>query len=764
MRNYFLKNKFLWLTFGVALIVLFYFYHTVLLAPNDFLFSAEGDGIKNYYTYLYHAQYDTQFGHFSGMNYPYYEHVVYTDAHPLFSYLIGQLALANYGVGILNVLMLLSYPIAAVFIFKIFRQYKVNDWWALAAAVAITFLSPQIFRLTGHFAMSYVFAVPIMWWLLIKSYSTKKWIWSVIISLYMLAFFFTHPYLGIILAFFSIVFWLVNMVKSRKEILPGIARILIQTALPLVLFQGYISMTDVHVDRLSNPAGFFHYYATWNSLIIPHHGPIREITSFFSLKIGEWETWCYIGFPTIVFAVIIGIQMIRMRAEFHLKSFLKKELSLFLIAAYLILLFSFCFPLKYDWLRWVTDLFGPLKQFRILGRFTWIFFYVFTVTCAIGIYRLYQKKQHKAYPILFFTGILFYLLEFAPAHSDNANYMTIADNKFLPEKVDANMNEVIDFVKKENYDAILFLPFQHMSSENIMLLGAHKANYDAFLLSYHTQTPLVNSISSRMSFTESIKVNNYFSPRFIEKELTYDFPVGDRIVVIKNRDLLKPSELVMIWESEQVFENEEFVIFDFDPAKYNSRAPFDRIMAKEKLATQTVGQGWKSDTTDVWFYYESFDDVGLDLPAEHKLGGTGAFRDLKSSWNTIKTFDQNTIPPGDYVIKYWYYLREDRPDPLAVMEAKYVQEDSSAWIAQFDIKQSTLIVEDWCLVEMNFTVSPDVEELNVLITGNSSQEPFIIDELLIQRQNDPHLFRKAIKNDNPYVIYDNYWIKENSFE
>jgi hypothetical protein len=564
MQNYFIKNKFLWLTFGVAFFVLFYFYYEVILAPNSYLFSAAGDGIKNYYTYLYHAKFDTDFHHFSGMNYPFYEHVVYTDAHPLFSHLIGKLGLVNYGIGILNLFMLFSYPIASVFIFKIFRHYKVRNWWALAAAVAITFLTPQIFRLTGHFAMSYVFAIPIMWWLLIKSYTTNKWIWSGVISVYMLAFFFTHPYLGIILAFFSIVFWLVNMLKSRKEILPGLAKILIQTVIPLVLFQGYISMTDVHVDRLSNPAGFFHYYANWNSLIIPHHGPIYEITSAFSLSNGTWEAWSYVGFPTLIFTFVIALQLFRTRKEFHLKKFLKKELSLFLIAAYLILLFSFCFPLRFGWLRWVADLFGPLKQFRVLGRFTWIFFYVFTVACVVGIHRLYEKRKNEDYTILFFAGIIFFVLEFAPAHY---NHMQLSENKFLPEKVDKNMAEVIDYVNEADYDAILFLPFEHMSSENIMLLGAHRANYDAFILSFHTHTPLVNSISSRMSFSEAKKVSNYFSPPFVEKELTYDFPEGDRIVVVKNKDLLKPSELVMIWESEQVFSNEEFVVFDFDQKK-----------------------------------------------------------------------------------------------------------------------------------------------------------------------------------------------------
>lgn len=764
MRNYFIKNKFLWLTFGVALGLLFYFYREVLLAPNDFLFSPNGDGIKNYYSYLFHARYDNSFHHFSGMNYPYYEHIVYTDATPLLSWIVGKLGLFNYGIGILNLLILLSYPIGALFIFKILRHYKTHEFWAVFAAVSIAFLTPQVFRMTGHLSMSFVFAIPIMWWLLIKSYSTKKWIWSAAVAAYLVCFFFTHPYVGIILTFFGIVFWLINIIADWKSKLSSLINIGVQTIFPLVVFRGYIALTDVHTDRLSSPAGFFHYYADWKSILGAHHGPMTSIRTDLGINLGTWEGWAYIGLPTIIFSIIIGGYLFLKRKEIAFKPLLKKELSLFLIAAYLILLFSFCFPLKFDWMRWLADLLGPLKQFRILGRFTWVFYYVITVAATVGIYHLYIKTKHKVFPFLFGIGIIFYFLEYAPVHHELSTEITIAENTFRSEKVDENMQDVIDYVKRENYDAILFLPFQHMSSENIMLLGAEKANYDAFIISYHTQIPLVNSISSRMSYSEAVKVNNYFSPNFIEKQLTYDFPKDDRIVVIKNKDLLKPTELRMIWESEMVFGNEEFVVFDFDPKKWNNSDGFNRIIAREKLANIDVGEGWKSDTNSVWFYYENYDTCGNDLPDEQILGGKGALKDYKSSWNNILTLTQNELEPGDYIIRYWYYLKVDRPDVNCVIEAKFVQPDSSDWIAQFDAKQSTLIVEDWCLIEMEFTVSPDLELLNVLVTGNGNQQLFIVDELLIQKQNDAPLFRREIKNGTEYVIYNNYWIKANSFE
>lgn len=95
-------NLYALLAFAISFLILFFFYHEVILHPNDYVFSDGGDGIKNYYTYLYHAKYDSLFFEFSGMNYPFKENVVFTDAHPLLSYLIGKLGLANYGIGIVN--------------------------------------------------------------------------------------------------------------------------------------------------------------------------------------------------------------------------------------------------------------------------------------------------------------------------------------------------------------------------------------------------------------------------------------------------------------------------------------------------------------------------------------------------------------------------------------------------------------------------------------------------------------------------------------
>src|SRR5688500_18389289 len=66
--------------------ILILLFKTVLKNPGNFLFGSGGDAIKNYYTYLYSSLYGSGH-HFSGMNYPFGEHVVFTDSQPILSFL-----------------------------------------------------------------------------------------------------------------------------------------------------------------------------------------------------------------------------------------------------------------------------------------------------------------------------------------------------------------------------------------------------------------------------------------------------------------------------------------------------------------------------------------------------------------------------------------------------------------------------------------------------------------------------------------------------
>ena len=143
--------------------------------------------------------------------------------------------------------------------------------------------------------------------------------------------------------------------------------------------------------------------------------------------------------------------------------------------------------------------------------------------------------------------------------------------------------------------------------------------------------------------------------------------------------------------------------------------------------------------------------------------GEGSLHEKKNVWNILLTLDNTILQPGDYSISFWYDIRADRPDGLAVIEQVFYDGRESFWFDQFDIKQSNLIVNDWCYVQMDMTFSEEMEKINDLHTGNGSQNPFFIDELLIQKQNDSPLFKRVMIGDQEYIVYNNIPIKADSF-
>lgn len=745
--------------FLTSLVLLYFFYGNILIAPNDYLFAPNGDGIKNYYAYMFHAKYDHSFWHFGGMNYPYYEHMVYTDGHPLLSFIIGKFGLVEYGVGILNFLMLFSIPICAIFIYKILNHFKVEKWWAISASVLIAFMSPQIFRVTGHLSLSYMFAIPMLWWLLIWFNKKKTFLRSGLLSLYVLIFFFTHPYLGLILISFAFAYHAIYFITNHQKRLIYFVHFLIQCILPLVIFQALVFATDTHTDRLGEPAGFFHYYASWKSIFVPHTGPLNYFTNLFIIDVGNWESWNYVGFSFAIFGMLILVFAIKNRRQINLKKVAFSELGMYCIAAHLVLMFAFCFPLKYDVFRGIVDLIGPLKQFRVLGRFGWIFFYVFTIAMVILLNRLKIKTEKKLrYNLLFYLGTLLTCFEFYPVHKIVSEVIQQSPNVFKKEKLTKDMQAMIAFIDKERPTALMMLPFQHMSSENVMILGTEKANYESFLLSYHTGKPLMNSVTSRMSLSEAIDYNNFFAPEFVEKELIKDIPVDAKILIIKNNEGIKLSERKLIYTSSDAYANQEFKSFYFNADNYNNRYYFDQIMAQADSANFTFENGWRSSDSRGSFIYESFDEKENELT----MKGKGSYELKKGGYDKIYEFETRNLSHGKYVISFWYYIMIDRPDVLAVAEIDSVGDKGVYWQSTFEVSQSNHIVNGWCQVNIPLEINSEIEKVNVLITGNGNGKPYFIDELFIYADT-VNYFNETIMNNQSYIIYNNYYLKKSSF-
>ncbi len=101
-------------TFIGGLLMLFIFYGNILRSPNEYYFSATGDGLKAYAGAVYHVEYDTSMYRMDAMNYPYGEMINFTGSQPIITNTIKRIDtltgidFSDSIVGIMNLFMLVS--------------------------------------------------------------------------------------------------------------------------------------------------------------------------------------------------------------------------------------------------------------------------------------------------------------------------------------------------------------------------------------------------------------------------------------------------------------------------------------------------------------------------------------------------------------------------------------------------------------------------------------------------------------------------------
>ena len=295
-----------------------YFYGNVFLSPNSYQFNSGGDGIKNYFTYAWHIRHDTSALGFQGMLHPYGEHLFFTDAQPGLSIPLQTLnnlfpGISNYSVGILNMLMLLAFPVAMVFQFLVLRIFGMKDLLAAVASVAIICLAPQVFRLTGHYALSYACFIPMTWYLWLRHRQepdSRKW--QILLFFNNSFWFWIHAYLGVMGVAFQLGYWIVWVWRKEvwvwARVWRELGRMFVLVLLPLVIFQIVAKTTDTITDRTDNPYGFFSYFAEPDDVFVPHHPPIRPLLDqLMPGVIGlHWEAWSYVGLSTTLTLLAIS--------------------------------------------------------------------------------------------------------------------------------------------------------------------------------------------------------------------------------------------------------------------------------------------------------------------------------------------------------------------------------------------------------------------------------------------------------------------------
>lgn len=793
IKKYFLKifyDKGIWLTLLLSIFVLIVFFGEILKNPNQVYFSNSGDGLQSYYTTIYHIKYDSTYSHFQGMNYPYGEHILFTNCQPVISNTLKFISqniidVSDYAIGVINLMMLFSIVIAAIFLYLILREFNLNWIYSIFVAIGISYLSPLVNRFPGHYSLSYVSTIPIILYLLIKFYKNPSWIISLITGLFILIMTTFHMYNFAFAAFILGIFWIIQLIsdKNYRKWKFSLINIFLQIILPILIINIWLLITDTVSDRTSYPWGFVAYKSSWVGIFLPQ--PFIKLSfleSFLYTPSSSWEGLSYIGHVStfyyififtfwscipffspknIVFflsILIIGfvIYFLTKRKKNFLILSQNKFINIILWIGFISLPLSFAWPFSY--FPELIYFAGPLKQFRGIGRFAWIFYFTINIATFYIIYNLKYFRKNINIVIMIIAILVLYI----DAYSNIKNVPQYITNK-VPELSNSSekvaFDSIIDTIDISKYQSIIPIPFFHVGSENFWLTSYGKSDYYSIIFSLKTGLPLNAVMMSRTSISQSINNIALVLEPYKKLKVIEDCKSPNSfLLLVAECSEIKSSEKELINKATFIVKNNFFSLYEISPSIIQQTSDSTYIKVKNELASEKLFSFNNYYSTDSINRFLSLDFN--DKISSYSYEGKGCYTGNIKKYNRIFEGNiPNIIPDSEFVFSFWFGKIDQDLFPRTTVEVAYA--DSLGNIIRADSCAINRLIKtinnDWALTEFRFKMKSEEKKLLVTIWNNDlkNKDTLFIDEILI-RPFYTNIYKinkekSIIKNNREYI-------------
>ena len=751
------------ITITLTAILLFFYYSHQIINANHLNYGQWGDGYKNFYTISYYLKHDNG-THFTGMNYPYGENVVFTDNQPIIAWLLKFLSIffpfiINHIHAYLAGVIFFSVVISAFFLYKTLIEFEVSELHAALFGSLIALLSPQIVRLHGHYALGYTCFIPILLFLLVRYFKTNGRLKVFFFITSTLTFFaFIHIYYLAMGSFFVLliacVFSLSKISEIKKHI-RFIGFLFISAVIPFFILKSYLLLTDHVNDRPHSPWGFVSSRSTVADILLHPYSFTGEVIGQLFPKANiayHFEGSGYIGLVTLITLLIVLILSIVSFSE------IKKVsnwylLNIFMITAFVVLLFAMAFPFSIDGLEpYYTKMPSAVKQFRASGRFNWIFYYTATLYAAVFISHLfrylYSKKKYILYTLLVCSVYAIWFIEMnmiavrnEKDFKANSNYI---DDQAESDKLHGALQS--NGKNSGNFQAILSFPFFLNGSEKLYIESG--GSFEAMKASLFTGLPLIDTKMSRTSESQAFSIANLLSSDYIRKDIIRKFPGQKPLLMLTSGNDFMPVERKLISKARLLFTDGDNRFYELPLSAFSDSID----VVKSEFAynrTRLISHG----------DYSSFDSTNNvivkrfeDQPKGYTVFGKGA----EYVEHGVTYFYYDTLPAAQdstpYEMSAWVYSDERRAAfPVIYM----TQIDSSGKEVQkyeTNPKFSTNTFGKWVRGEIDFTLYKKTNK--ILLMADDYYGTY--DEVMMRPMATTVI--TGIENDSTF-IYNNYPIR-----
>ena len=761
----------------ISFCILLAVHGNIMLEPNSFMLSKEGEAIRLHYVMAYHAKYDSSYVNFEGMNYPFGEHMIYCDAQPLmnngFKWVSSTFSEAgNYTIGVQNVISLYGLILGAVLYFFVLVRWRLPAWYAAMASLAIMLLGPQIIRMPWHPSLAYAFFIPGSILLYQNYFRSKSWFSAFWIFAWSLAAYFINPYFGVMTAaLFGLMNLLIFKLIDWKQ-LSQYGKAAVQVLAPGLIYQLWGSLTDHRTDRVQLPTGLHEFTANLSTYFSSPYTGFAEYFDFLGADINDlyahFEGLSYLGIFVIILLFVFTIRwFFRLVLRKPTWQYLKPEQRQLIpiIVAFAILSMGIPFVL-HPAFEDLLSLFKPLRQLRALGRFAWFPTILTQLLCITLVYRwimgaLNSKILQGLSLCAVMAGLGLMIFEGISLHQETNTHQYAGNalifDDFTEDIAFQHLRDAKEAIDPSEYQAIVPIPYYHTGSE-LFLPKTHtsyRAMLEVLAYSYEVNLPVTSCYLSRISRTESRKALQLFSLGMMKKEIAQDFPDDRPLLLFHSKCVVKLSveEKRLLKMGNTVFESKSARLVSIRPSqiwKMENDMVYSWYTENQDHYTEINGVKFSGNVAPIRL---SFDDQ----LHEHSFAGRGCFIQKKGEQKYL--FDQfahtETSRSGKYELSFWLETSLNRAQSVLVMER--LNKDGTTISKEYlrEASRSFTHMKNWMRWQTELEII-DGQFIRLWLEEPTDRPGIIVDELQLIPENCsvfvPLNSNKWLWNNYPFDI------------
>ena len=459
--------------FLINLIIFYIAFGPRFLNPDNFLFTNSYDGIKNYYNYIHYTTLNTGLLEYTGMNYPFSDHILFTDSTPFIGFFVKTFSLSEYAIPIYNLFFIVPFLFAAPLAYAIGWELNFQLLINIVFALSVVWLHPMLFNMGEwvNLSMSIFFLMAI--------YLYIRWIkkegiairYLIMMSLLIIVSSFTHLYyLPLVLFLIGPPIALNVMLGPRKKAIIGLSTLL-SSAAGVILFaklsDPFSSLRPTEVLGYNAPGltcAWSDYLKSYECLSLP---------AFFEQENWNIEKLTFLGsaFPLVLLVAVLFLWINR-RLIFNKVTAYNHRVMWSLAFGVLICYFTslgtkleiFNDSIKiYNFLNplnIISEFSESAKNFRSMARFS---LPAYTGLLLCGFYLLNEFVKYERYKIVKITVVSFICFVYLIDVYQMTTHTKIAANQ--PNIFNETHNASLPEIDGSQYDALLPLPYYHVGTE-----------------------------------------------------------------------------------------------------------------------------------------------------------------------------------------------------------------------------------------------------------------------------------------------------------